>query len=129
MATTKKDQIEAAMAKVEASKVADEKKVVAEKTTEKVAEKAVAEKKAPAKKAATTTKTVAKKAPAKKAATKKSQVMYIQFFGKEISTDEITAKVLEAVGKKTVKELNMYVKPEDDMIYFTADGVEGSVSL
>ena len=128
MATTKKDQIEAAMAKVEASKVADEKKVVAEKTTEKVAEKAVAEKKAPAKKA-TTTKTAAKKAPAKKAATKKSQVMYIQFFGKEISTDEITAKVLEAVGKKTVKELNMYVKPEDDMIYFTADGVEGSVSL
>ena len=34
-----------------------------------------------------------------------------------------------ASGKKTVKELNVYFQPENGMIYFTADGVEGSTNL
>ena len=41
----------------------------------------------------------------------------------------ILKKAKEASGKKTVKELNVYFQPETGMIYFTADGVEGSTNL
>ena len=126
MATTKKstaDQVKAAMAKVEAAKAAEaakadtkttETKTVAAKTTTKAAEK-----KAPVKKAA----------PAKKAAVKKTETVYIQCCGYEVTTADITAKVVAAVGKKTVKELNIYVKPEEGKVYYTADGEQGSVDL
>ena len=140
MATTKKstaDQVKAAMAKVEAAKAAEaakadtkttETKTVAAKTTTKAAEK-----KAPAK--TTATKTAAKKAPAKKTTTakkpavKKTETVYIQCCGYEVTTADITAKVVAAVGKKTVKELNIYVKPEEGKVYYTADGEQGSVDL
>ena len=154
MATTKKstaDQVKAAMAKVEAAKAAEaakadtkttETKTVAAKTTTKAAEKKApakatatktAEKKAPAK--TTATKTAAKKAPAKKTTTakkpavKKTETVYIQCCGYEVTTADITAKVVAAVGKKTVKELNIYVKPEEGKVYYTADGEQGSVDL
>ena len=140
MATTKKstaDQVKAAMAKVEAAKAAEaakadtkttETKTVAAKTTTKAAEK-----KAPAK--TTATKTAAKKAPAKKTTTakkpavKKTETVYIQCCGYEVTTADITAKVVAAVGKKAVKELNIYVKPEEGKVYYTADGEQGSVDL
>ena len=137
MATTKKstaDQVKAAMAKVEAAKAAEaakadtkttETKAAATKTTAKAAEK-----KAPAKTTAT------KKAPAKKTTTaakkpavKKTETVYIQCCGYEVTTADITAKVVAAVGKKTVKELNIYVKPEEGKVYYTADGEQGSVDL
>ena len=140
MATTKKstaDQVKAAMAKVEAAKAAEAAKADTKKAAEtKAAAKApvkAAEKKAPA--AKTTTKaaekkaTVKKAAPAKKAAVKKTETVYIQCCGYEVTTADITAKVAAAVGKKTVKELNIYVKPEDGMIYYTADDEQGSVAL
>ena len=120
--------------KTTATKAAEKKapaKTAAAKTTAKVAEK-----KAPAKAAAkTTTKAAEKKAPvkkaapAKKAAVKKTETVYIQCCGYEVTTADITAKVAAAVGKKTVKELNIYVKPEDGMIYYTADDEQGSVAL
>ena len=141
MATTKKstaDQVKAAMAKVEAAKAAEaakadtkttETKAAATKTTAKAAEK-----KAPAK--TTATKAAAKKAPAKKTTTaakkpavKKTETVYIQCCGYEVTTADITAKVVAAVGKKTVKELNIYVKPEEGKVYYTADGEQGSVDL
>lgn len=116
MATTKKtaDQVKAAMAKVEAAKAAEAAKADA-KAEEK---KAPAAKKAPA-----------KKAPAKKAAVKTTQTVYIQCSGYEVTTADITEKVVAAVGKKSVKEINIYVKPEEGMIYYTADGEQGSVAL
>ena len=139
MATTKKstaDQVKAAMAKVEAAKAAEAAKADTKKAAEtKAAAKApvkAAEKKASAK---TTTKAAEKKAPvkkaapAKKAAVKKTETVYIQCCGYEVTTADITAKVVAAVGKKTVKELNIYVKPEDGMIYYTADDEQGSVAL
>lgn len=103
-----------------------------EKKVEEV-KAAATEKKAPAKPAAKKTaakKPAAKKAPAKKAAAKKTvETVYVQCFGYEVTTDDIKAKVAAAVGKKTVKELNIYVKPEEGMIYYTADGEQGSVNL
>ena len=152
------DQVKAAMAKVEAAKAAEaaEKKAPAKATATKTAEKKAsakatatkaAEKKAPAKTTATkaaekkapakttATKTAAKKAPAKKTTTakkpavKKTETVYIQCCGYEVTTADITAKVVAAVGKKTVKELNIYVKPEEGKVYYTADGEQGSVDL
>lgn len=116
MATKKEEQVKAAMAKVEAAKKA-------------AATKDTTEKKAPAKKA-TTTKAAATKTTAKKTTAKKTtETVFVQCFGYEITTDDIKAKVAESVGKKSVKELNIYVKPEEGMIYYTADGEQGSVNL
>ena len=145
MATTKKEeQVKAAMAKVEAAKAAEKKapaKAAEKKAPAKAAEKKApakaAEKKAPAKAAEKKAPAAAKKAPAKKAAPAKKttaakktvETVYVQCFGYEITTDDIKAKVNAAVGKKSVKELNIYVKPEEGKIYFTADGEQGSVDL
>ena len=130
---------EKAPAKKTTTKVAAEKKAPAKKTTTKAAEKkapakkattkVVAEKKAPAKatEKKAPAKTVAKKAPAKKTV-KATQTVVIQACGYEVTTADVTAKVVDIVGKK-VKELNIYVKPEEGMIYYTADGEQGSVTL
>ena len=122
MATTKKstaDQVKAAMAKVEAAKAAEAAKADTKKAAETKAAAKAAEKKAPVKKAA----------PAKKAPVKKTETVYIQCCGYEVTTADITAKVVAAVGKKTVKELNIYVKPEEGKVYYTADGEQGNVDL
>lgn len=136
MATTKKstaDQVKAAMAKVEAAKAAEAAKADTKKVAETKAAAKAAEKKAPAKttatKAAEKKAPVKKAAPEKKAAVKKTETVYIQCCGYEVTTADITAKVVAAVGKKTVKELNIYVKPEDGKVYYTADGEQGRVDL
>lgn len=143
MATKKTDdKVKAAMAKVEAAEDTKEKKAPATKAAEKKApaKKAsatkAAEKKTPAaktteKKASTakTAKAAEKKTPAAKAATKMTQTVYVQCCGYEVTTTDIEAKVVEAIGKKTIKELNIYVKPEDGMIYYTADGEQGNIAL
>ena len=46
-----------------------------------------------------------------------------------ISALEGVDKAKEALGKKTVKELNVYYQPETGMVYYTADGESGSYSL
>lgn len=156
MATKKTtaEQVKVAMAKVEAAKAAEttkteekapakkvaakttktaEKKTAA-KTEEKTsAKKAVAKTTKAAEKKTTAAKTVEKKAaPAKKApaktAIKVTETVVIQACGYEVTTADITAKVVDIVGKK-VKELNIYVKPEEGMVYYTADGEQGSVAL
>ena len=134
MATKKTtaEQVKVAMAKVEAAKAAEAtkteekapaKKTAAKKTTTAKTTKTAEKKTTTAK----TTKTTEKKAPAKKAA-KVTENVVIQACGYEVTTADITAKVVEIVGKK-VKELNIYVKPEEGMVYYTADGEQGSVAL
>ena len=123
----KKASVESTMAKVEAVTKATEKK-----TTEAVKADAKAETKAPAKEAEAK-KAPAKKAPVKKAATKaetKTETKFIiEYAGGQVSTETIVAKAVEASGKKSIKALNVYYQPETGMIYFTADGEEGSVAL
>lgn len=109
----------AALAKVEAVK----KEEAAKKT---VAKETVAKEAAPAKKAAAP----AKKAPAKKeAAAKTVEKVFIEFAGGQIEMSAIVDKAKEVIGKKTVKELNVYYQPETGMVYYTADGESGSYSL
>ena len=137
-AAATKETVEKKAAETKAAAKAPAKKAAATKTAAKAPAKKEAAAKAPAAKKETAkapakktaAKPAAKKAPAKKAAAKKTvETVYVQCFGYEVTTDDIKAKVAAAVGKKTVKELNIYVKPEEGMIYYTADGEQGSVNL
>lgn len=114
----KKATVDATMAKVEAAKAA----APAKEEVKKAA--------APAKKAAAP----AKKAPAKKAAPAKATApkavkLFVEYQGGQVSTEDIAAKAAEVSGKKAIKELNVYYQPETNMVYYTADGTEGSFSL
>lgn len=130
-------------AKVEAKKEAEVKKVekaVEVKTVAKKEDKApakaatkAAEKKPAAKKATTTKKaaTTAKKAPAK--AAKVENNIYVQFSGMEFDTAAIEKAVKADYtaknGKKDMKSVSIYIKPEDMKAYYVIDGIIGDVAL
>ena len=135
----KKATIDSTMAKVEAAKAAEAKKAetkapakkapakkaAAPKATEKKTETKAAATKAPAKKAEPAKKAPAKKAPAKKA----TETVIIEYANGQVNTADIVAKAVEVSGKKSIKTLNVYYQPETGMVYFTADGEEGSFAL
>lgn len=144
----KKATVDATMAKVEAAKAAapakEEVKKAAAPAKKAAPAKAAApaKKEEPAKKAAAPAKKAepakkaaapAKKAPAKKAApaatAPKAVKLFVEYQGGQVSTQDIAAKAAEASGKKAIKELNVYYQPETNMVYYTADGTEGSFSL
>ena len=57
------------------------------------------------------------------------QNVYVQFAGKEILTADLVAQVTEkwvALGHRasSIKELNLYVKPEDSAAYYVINGKE-----
>ena len=145
MATKKTDSsaIDAAMKKVEAKKADEAKKAAETKVAapakkeaakapakkEAAPKKEEAKKAAPAKKAAAPKKEAAK-APAKKAApAKKSTGVFVKLETSkgDISIDDIVAKIQEQTGKKAVKEV--YVQPENNVVFYVADGADGSVAL
>ena len=81
-------------------------------------------------------KTEAVKAEAPKAEKKEAvQNVYVQFAGKEILTADLAAQVTEkwvALGHRasSIKELNLYVKPEDNAAYYVINGKEsGKIEL
>lgn len=117
----------AALAKVEAAK----KEEAAKKTAATAAKTApaTAAKAAPVKKEEPKAAEV-KAAPAKKAApVKTTEKVFVEFAGGQIEMSAIVDKAKEALGNKTVKELNVYYQPETGMVYYTADGESGSYSL
>lgn len=102
------------------------------KTTKKAAETTAA-KTTTAKKAAETTaeapkkvvrKTV-RKTVAKKAETKTA--VYVEFFGKQISTSAIVEQIKNQNSDKKIETLDVYVKPEENAAYYVING-EGSDS-
>ena len=108
----------------------------------KVEETVKVEKKATAKKATKaktekTEKEVAEKKPATKRTTKKAvkTTFVVQAAGKEVSMEDAMAKVKEAWvaegNKETdLKEIALYVKPEDKAIYYVVNGdVTGRVDF
>jgi hypothetical protein len=123
MPRTTKKAAEAAETKVEETVVVNE---------AAPAEKKAAEKKAPAKKAAAK-KPAAKKPAAKKPAAKKTVVaqenVYVQFMGNEYTSADLIAKAKKASGVKAPKKVDVYVKPEDNMVYYVVDNNAGSFSL
>ena len=123
-----------AVKKVEAVKAEAVKKVETVKAEVKKA--APAKKEAPAKKAAPAKKEApAKKAEAKKPAAKKESksVVVLQFAGKEINTEDILAaakKAYAADNKAAIKDITLYVKPEDNAAYYVVNGdVTGKIDL
>ena len=128
---TKSATVESTMAKLEEAKKQAETKAVA---TEVKEVKETAKKKADPKKETAVKKESApkKEAAPKKAATPKKTVakteskFYIEFAGGQIEAQAIMDRAKEVCGKKTIKTLNVYYQPENGMVYFTADGEEGS---
>ena len=77
-----------------------------------------------------------KRGPKPKAEKKEAvQNVYVQFMGKEILTADLVAQVTEkwvALGHRasSIKELNLYVKPEDSAAYYVINGKEsGKLAL
>lgn len=66
---------------------------------------------------------------------KKIITVTVQFGGKEITTEEATtlavaAWVAETGKKKTeAKDIKLYIKPEDSVIYYVINGESGSVEF
>ncbi|MBR3759574.1 MAG: hypothetical protein IKK47_01080 [Ruminococcus sp.] len=88
-----------------------EKEIVAET----VVEAAPAEEKKPAAK-----KTAAKKPAAKKAAVESKVV--IQANGSEATAEDLVNKSIAAAGVKTVKKVDVYVRPEINKVYYVING-------
>lgn len=101
--------------------------VKAETAAKEVAAKAeTVAKKAAAKKPA------ARKPAAKKTAEKKAPVVnaVLQFAGKEISVAEMAEQAKAAWTGSEVKEMNLYIKPEDSRVYVVINGeVAESIEL
>ena len=103
----------AAKAAVESVKAA----VAAEpvKAVEETAAAVTEEKKPAAKKSA------AKKPAAKKPAAPESKVV-VQFGGSEVNTDELVEKAKIASEVKSIKKIDVYVKPEVNKVYYVVNG-------
>ena len=102
----------------------------AETATEVKAAATAEEKKAPAKKAAakkTAAKTAEKKTAAKKTAV--SENVFVQYLGSEITSADLIAKAKKASGVKSHKTVNVYVKPEENKVYYVVDNNAGSFDL
>ena len=77
-------------------------------------------------------KTVVKKeaaAPKKPVASKAVANVYIQFKGTEITADALVEKAKEISGVESPKSVEVFVKPEDNKVYFVVDGTEGNFAL
>lgn len=117
----------------EAPKTAKKATAKAAKTVKAAAEK-VEKKAATVKADADAKKAATKTASAKKAALKEN--VYLQYFGKEISTADLTKQVKEIWTKQMknkvadMKSVTLYLKPEENRVYYVInDDVTGSIEL
>lgn len=72
-------------------------------------------------------KTVAKVAA--KAIDTKVKVEIQDDFGNSKNIDDIKAEILASTKKKSVKKIDVYVKPSQNAVYYVADGDVGSIKL
>lgn len=88
------------------------------------------EKTAPVKKTAAK-KTAAKKPVEKKTASKKSsdETVYIQYNGAEVTSAGLIERAKAESGVKSPSKVDVYVKPEENMVYYVVDNNPGSFSL
>ncbi len=99
------------------------KKTAAKKTEAKAEEKKTAAKKTTAKKEAKTPvkKTTTKKTPSKKAVKEPTVKVYVEFNGVQVAIEDVINNV-KLVNGNDAKEYSIYLKPEEQKAYFTADG-------
>lgn len=125
-----------AKTEVKAPVKAEVKTEIKTETTVPKAEEVKAEVKAEVKEEAK--KEPAKKAPAKKATPAKAEIktaLYVQFAGNEVTEADIIDKVkaayvAEGHKESAIKEINLYVKPEEYAVYYVInDKAIGKVNL
>ncbi|MGN0460589.1 MAG: DUF6465 family protein [Ruminococcus sp.] len=119
-ATTKEEAAPAKKTTAKTTKTA-EKKPAAKKTTAKTAEKKTTAK-APAKK------TTTKKTPSKKAVKAPKVNLFVEYNGVQVSIEDVINNV-KIVNGKDAKEYTIYLKPQDQKAYFTADGEEKEMDV
>ena len=88
---------------------------------------------------ATVAPVAAESAPAaKKAAAprvKKTVTVNLQYGGKDLSTDDLAEQAVQnwadatKQAKTAAKDVQLYVKPEEDMVYYVINGETGSFAL
>ena len=146
MAATKKTVTTAAETKVEAAKV-EAPKATVKAEAPKATVKAAVKKEEPAKKEtakketakkAPAKKETAKKAPAKTAAAKKVEKkveVEVQFAGKTYTQEDLV-KIAQDVWQydlqqkvEDLKEVKLYVKPEESLVYYVLNGIDGSFAI
>lgn len=105
-----------------AAKATAEKEIIAETVAESATETAAAaEKKPAAKKTASAKKETVKKDTVSKKAAVESKVV-IQANGSEATADDLVKKAVEAAGVKTLKKVDVYVRPEINKVYYVING-------
>lgn len=127
--------VKAAEVKAEPVKAEPVKEVVKEEV--KAEAKKAPAKKETAKKETVKKETVKKTTPAKKTTTTKKAVepaVVVQFGGLEVdmaTVIENAKKAFEAEGNKvsSIKEIQIYVKPEEYAAYYVINGVTGRINL
>ncbi len=72
-----------------------------------------------------------KKRTRKTAAEKKTaeENVVIQFMGSAVTASELIAKAKADCGVDSPETVDVYVKPEENMVYYVVDGVTGKFSL
>lgn len=133
----KKTSVEAVKATVSAKKADEVKQApkAAEKTEEKAAEKTAAVKKAAEKKPAAKKTAVKKTAETKAEAQEPVSSVILQYAGREVQAEDWTRRAKEAwtaAGKaeKEIKAIKLYVKPEENMVYYVVnEEMTGSFEL
>jgi hypothetical protein len=125
----KKANTKAAQVKTEAEVVTAE--VVAEAAPAVEATVVEAPEKAAVKKPAAK-KTSEKKPAEKKTSTRKTAPktnLFIQYQGAEVSYADLIEKAKADAGVEAPKNINLYVKPEDNMVYYVIDEKVGGFVL
>ena len=72
------------------------------------------------------------KETAKKATVKKTREVYLQWYGKEVQLNSITARIEEEMKRKISElvDLKVYVKPEEGKAHYVINGeITGSIEL
>lgn len=99
----------------------------AEKKSEPKAEKKAATSKTTTAKASTTRKTAEKKTATSR---KVKESVCLQYAGRELEVTDIVEKAKKAYAGKTIKDIRVYLKPEENMAYYVINGDEtGSIEI
>lgn len=119
--------------KKKATRRTSAKKTAEKKPVEKAApEKKTAEKTTKATKTAKTTKPAAhveEKAPVEKKTTTRKTTVNVFFEGNGYQSSELVEKAKELAGIASPKSVRLYIKPEDGMVYYVVDDVNGGFAL
>lgn len=103
------------------------------KTTRKASTKKTAEKTTKTTKTTKTAKTAApaeeKPAEKKTTTTRKSASVNVFFQSHGNESAELVEKAKELSGVKSPKSVNLYIKPEENKVYYVVDGVSGGFEL